>query len=96
MDKNQLEETAYMIVEKFSYFNYYDIAMCLKLAKMNEKVFDRIDGGMIFEWLVRYDITRTGMIVTEREKQQSLHNSNWSRLAERTSEITKKDWLKNN
>lgn len=95
MDKNQLEETAYMIVEKFSYFNYYDIAMCLKLAKMNEKVFDRIDGGMIFEWLVRYDITRTGMIVTEREKQQALHNSSWSRLAERTSEMTRKDWLKN-
>ena len=95
MEKNQLEETAFMIVEKFSYFNYYDIAMCLKLAKMNEKVFDRIDGGMIFEWLVKYDITRTGMIVTEREKQQALQNSSWSRLAERTSEMTRKEWLKN-
>lgn len=96
MDKSQLEETAYMIVEKFCYFNWYDLAMCFKLAKMNEKVFDRIDGGMIFEWLIRYDITRTGMIVTEREKQHSQYNSNWSSLAERTSEMTKKDWLKKN
>lgn len=95
MDKNQLEETAYLITQKFGHFNWYDISMCLKLAKLNEKVFDRIDGGMIFEWLVKYDITRTGMIVTEREKQQALHNSSWSRLAERTSEMTRKEWLKN-
>ena len=94
MDKNQLEETAYLITQKFGHFNWYDISMCLKLAKINEKVFDRIDGGMILEWLVRYDITRTGMIVTEREKQHSQYNSNWSSLSERSSVQRLKDFLK--
>ena len=94
MEKHQLEETAYLITQRFGHFNWYDISMCLKLAKMNEKVFDRIDGGMILEWLVRYDITRTGMIVTEREKQHSQYNSNWSTLSERSSVQRLKDFLK--
>jgi len=93
MEKFQLEETAYLITQKFGHFNWYDIGMCLKLAKMNEKVFDRIDGGMILEWFVRYDINRTGMIVTEREKQHSQHKSNWSTLSERTSVQKLKDFL---
>ena len=94
MEKHQLEETAYLITQKFGHFNWYDISMCLKLAKINEKIFDRIDGGMILEWLVRYDITRTGMIVTEREKQHSQNNSNWSSLSERSSVQRLKDFLK--
>ena len=94
MEKHQLEETAYLITQKFGHFNWYDISMCLKLAKINEKIFDRIDGGMILEWLVRYDITRTGMIVTEREKQHSQNNSNWSTLSERSSVQRLKDFLK--
>lgn len=94
MEKHQLEETAYLITQRFGHFNWYDISMCLKLAKMNEKIFDRIDGGMILEWLVRYDITRTGMIVTEREKQHSQNNSNWSTLSERSSVQRLKDFLR--
>lgn len=94
MEKHQLEETAYLITQKFGHFNWYDISMCLKLAKINEKIFDRIDGGMILEWLVRYDITRTGMIVTEREKEHSQNNSNWSTLSERSSVQRLKDFLK--
>lgn len=94
MEKHQLEETAYLITQKFGHFNWYDISMCLKLAKINEKIFDRIDGGMIMEWLVKYDITRTGMIVTEREKQHSQNNSNWSTLSERSSVQRLKDFLK--
>lgn len=94
MDRPQLEETAYIICQQFRHFNYYDIGMCLKLAKMNEKIFDRIDGGMILEWLTRYDITRTGLVITEREKQKTRQDSEWSALGERSSVQRLKDFLK--
>lgn len=94
MEKVQLEETAYMIVQNFRHLNYYDIGMCLKQAKLHTKVYDRIDGGMILELLTRYDIDRTGMIVNEREKQKAQQNAEWSGLGERSSEITIKDLLK--
>ena len=94
MDRPQLEETAYIICQQFRHFNYYDIGMCLKLAKMNEKIFDRIDGGMILEWLTRYDITRTGLVITERQKQKTRQDSEWSALGERSSIQRLKDFLK--
>ncbi len=91
MDKPQLEETAYILIQNFRHLNYYDIAMCLKEAKLHTKVYDRIDGGMILELLTRYDIDRTGMIVNEREKQKAQQNAEWSGLGKRSSEITIKD-----
>lgn len=94
MNDAQLTETAYLICQTFRHFNYYDIGVCLKMAKTQEKVYDRIDGGMIMEWLTRFDIERTGMIVNKREQQMSEHNSNWSSLAERTSNQPLKDFLK--
>ena len=94
MNKEQLIETAQLILDTFKHLNYYDIAMCFKIAKSNEKIYDRIDGGMILEWLVRYDITRTGLIVTEREKERTRHNSEWSTLSERSSVQKLKDFLR--
>jgi len=94
MNDAQLTETAYLLCQHFRHFNYYDIGMCLKLAKTREKVYDRIDGGMIMEWLTRYDIDRTGMIVTRREQEKAQNNAEWSALGERTSNQTIKDYLK--
>jgi len=94
MNKEQLFETSHYIITQLRHLNYYDIAMCFKEAKMREKIYDRIDGGMILEWLTKYDITRTGMIVTERDKQRTLHDSEWSALSERSSVQKLKDFLK--
>lgn len=95
MNREQVEETAYIIVERFRGLNYVDVGMCLKLSKMNEKIYDRIDGGMILEWLDKYDSTKTDLIVLERQKQKTKQDSEWSALGERTSELSMKDWMKN-
>tara|TARA_R100001244_G_scaffold132321_1_gene108188 strand:+ start:3198 stop:3689 length:492 start_codon:yes stop_codon:yes gene_type:complete len=95
MNKEQLMEVAYLICESFRHFNNYDIAMCLKHAKTSEKLYDRIDGGMIMEWLTRYDIERTGMIVTKREQSKAQQNAEWSALGERSSVQKLKEFLKN-
>jgi|TARA_R110000751_G_scaffold78796_1_gene159014 hypothetical protein len=94
MEKTQLEEVSYLIIQQFRHLNYYDLAMCLKLAKLNEKIYDRIDGGMILEWLTKYEKQRTDMIVCEREKQKAQNNAEWSGLGERSSEISIKDFFK--
>lgn len=94
MNREQVEETAYIIIERFRGLNYVDIGMCLKLSKMNEKIYDRIDGGMILEWLDKYDSTKTDLIVLERQKQKTKQDSEWSALGERTSIQKLKDFLK--
>tara|TARA_R110001599_G_scaffold347011_1_gene572904 strand:+ start:31091 stop:31591 length:501 start_codon:yes stop_codon:yes gene_type:complete len=94
MNKGQIVETAYLICQHFRHFNYYDIALCFKNAKMNEKIYDRVDGGMIMEWLTLHDINRTGLVVTEREKVKAQNNAEWSALGERSSVQKLKQFLK--
>ena len=94
MDKVQLLETAHIIIQQFKHFNYYDIGLALKEAKLKQKIYDRIDGGMILEFLTHHDIDRTGLIVTEREKQKAQQNAEWSALSERSSVQRLKDYLR--
>tara|TARA_R110001632_G_scaffold87778_8_gene190571 strand:+ start:2578 stop:3102 length:525 start_codon:yes stop_codon:yes gene_type:complete len=94
MDKPQLLETAYIIIQQFRHFNYYDIGIALRDAKMREKIYDRVDGGMILEFLTYHDINRTGMIVTKREQQKSVQDGEWSALGERSSFQSLKDYLR--
>ena len=94
MDKPQLLETAYIIIQQFRHFNYYDIGIALRDAKMREKIYDRVDGGMILEFLTYHDINRTGMIVTKREQQKSVQDGEWSALGEKSSFQSLKDYLR--
>ena len=94
MNREQVEETAFLIIERYRGLNFVDIGMCLKLAKMQEKIYDRIDGGMILGWLDLYDKTKTNLIVLERQKQKTKQESEWSALGERTSQISLKDWMR--
>jgi len=94
MNKEQLLEVSYLISVTFRHFNYYDIAMCFKQAKTTEKVYDRIDGGMIMEWLTKFDINRTGMIINKREEQKAQQNGEWSALGERSSIQKLREFLK--
>lgn len=93
MNDNQLTETAYIICQEYRHFNYYDIGMTLKTAKATEKIYDRIDGGMILGWLSQFDVARTELIIQEREKQTAQHKAEWSNLSERSSEMTIKTFL---
>ena len=61
---------------------------------MQEKIYDRIDGGMILGWLDLYDGTKTNLIVLERQKQKTKQESEWSALGERTSQLSLKDWMR--
>ena len=92
MTDTQIVDASYMIYNDFKHFNLYDIGLCFNQGKTCKygKVYDRIDGGILFEWLTRYDIDRTGNIVTIREQENALHKQ---AFRERSSETTIKDFL---
>ena len=92
MSDSQILEVSFMIYNDFKRFNLYDIGLCFKRGKTGKygKVYDRIDGGILFEWLTRYDIDRTGNIITIREQENALHKQ---AFRERSSETTIKDFL---
>jgi len=95
MNRDQLTEVAYLISEGFRHISYIDIAFCLKRVKSKEKIFDRIDGGLVMGWLQDYDIERTSKILQERKKQKTKQDSEWSGLGERSSLVSLKSFMKN-
>ena len=93
MNESQILDAAYLVYNEFKRFNLYDLGLCFKRGKTGKygKVYDRIDGGVLFEWLHKYDIDRTGNIVTIRQNEDATHKQ---AFRERSSEITLKDFLK--
>lgn len=93
MNEAQIELAAQMIYSDFKHFNMYDIVVCFRGGMRGQygKVLDRIDGSVLFEWLVKYDIDRTGNIVTIRQNQDNEHKKHFR---ERTSEQTLRDYMR--
>ena len=92
MSDNQILDAAFMLYNEFKHYNMYDIGVCFKQGKTGKygKVYDRIDGGVLFEWLRLYDIDRTGNIVTIRQNQDAEHKRHFR---ERSSEMSLRDFL---
>ena len=92
MGSNQIKDLAMMLYSDYNHFTLYDLGLCFKMAKTGKfgKVYDRLDGGIIFEWLIHYEMERTDRIVTIREQQDNIHKSGFT---ERSSETTYKQFL---
>lgn len=56
INEEQAAETAVLLIEKYPVETLEDFAICLKKAKMGAygKVYDRLDGHIIFEWFASY------------------------------------------
>lgn len=67
MGQNQLVQTIQLIIEDFYYFNVEDFKLCFSNAKRGKygKIYDRIDGNIIYEWLTEYSNERIGMAYPE-------------------------------
>jgi hypothetical protein len=92
MSDNQILDASLMLFNEFKHYNIYDIGLCFKHGKTGKygKVYDRIDGGILFEWLHKYDIDRTGNIVTIRQQEDAIHKQAFK---ERSTVTTLKDFL---
>lgn len=76
MTPYQVEMTTELIEETFYYFSPEDFRKCFRGAMSGKygKIYNRLDGAVIMEWLRAYDIERTEIIVREqmeRNKQEA-------------------------
>lgn len=91
--ETQLYSLAHMILSEYKHFNLLDIGLCFKFAKLGKygKVYDRLDGGLILEWLNKYDADKTENIVNKRLQQNNEYKGDNS---QRSSETTLKQQIK--
>ena len=56
MGQEQLVQTIQLIIEDFYYFNIEDFKLCFNNAKRGKygKIYDRIDGNVIYGWIEAY------------------------------------------
>lgn len=74
MSDTQIALTADLILERFWYFHLEEIKYCFRRAMKYERVFDRLDGNIILNWLADYDAVRTEEAMRVSEQEES-HNA---------------------
>lgn len=72
MTPYQIDMTIEIIEENFYYFSQDDFRKCFRGAMSGKygKIYNRLDGAVIMEWLRAYDIERTEIIVREQMQKQ--------------------------
>lgn len=70
MGQNQIVSTIKLIVEDFYYLKIEDFKLCFNNAKRGKygKVYDRIDGNVIYDWIIQYNQERMDFCMFEDEK----------------------------
>lgn len=76
MNAQQLMLTAELIMEEYYYLRVDELRICFRMAMKGEfgPVYNRIDGQIFFEWIIKYMPKR--QMVTERMKQEQQANNN--------------------
>jgi hypothetical protein len=84
LDEYQLYDIAYMIMEEYRHLNLLDIGILFKYAKLGKygKVYDRIDGGMVLDWVSQYEKARCEIIISNRESEHSQTKVEGTRTSE--------------
>lgn len=78
MDLEQVVQTILLIMEDFYYFNIEDFKLCFNNAKRGKygKVYDRIDGNIIYEWLQKYSEERVQTAYPESSYRPEVASKN--------------------
>ena len=93
MDENGIVEVAGLILSEYPFLTLYEIAFCFKHGKIGKygKIYDRLDGGILMEWIQKWDQRRTDLVVSEQER---ISNSFKDPGATRTSDKSLRSYLK--
>lgn len=67
MGERQMAETVRMIIDDFYYLNFDDLKLCFNNAKKEKygKIYDRIDGNIIYSWVQKYSNERVETVYSE-------------------------------
>jgi hypothetical protein len=69
MDARQIQQTVALLREEYYHFTIEDLKLCFNNAKKGHygKLYDRIDGAVILDWLYEYDKQRTLKFIEHNE-----------------------------
>jgi hypothetical protein len=90
MTEMQAVQTASLFLEQYPAESIEDLILCLKKAKIGEygKIYNRIDGGMIFEWFNKYlDEKYERFEQIKQNEKFEVSESNILSLPEKTLEL---------
>lgn len=76
MSGQQIASTVDLIIEAYPQYKFDDWKLCFKMAKLGQlgKVYDRIDGNVIFDWFDKYLEIRFAEFETARAKENRILN----------------------
>ena len=76
MNAQQLMLTAELIMEEYYYLRIEELRVCFRMAMKGVfgPVYNRIDGQVFFEWIIKYMPKR--QLITDRMKQEQQSNNN--------------------
>lgn len=62
-----------LIISEYKNMTMYDIGLCFKMAKIGRfgKVYERLDGGVIMDWIYQYAKQRDKEIIRNAEDEHS-------------------------
>lgn len=89
--ETQLADTVKMLVEDYYYLNIEDFKLCFSNAKKGRygKVYDRVDGSMIYEWVDTYARERisAAMEMDDKNKEGSYGERHSTKVSEEEREF---------
>ena len=75
MNEAQAMQTVDLIIKNYYYFSLQDFKYCFENGKMGKgiKIYDRIDGSIIFEMLDKYSRSRSEAFSAKFEKEHDFY-----------------------
>ena len=69
LSEEMIYDIADLIISEYKHYTMYDIGLCFKMAKLGRfgKVYERLDGGTVMDWLNSYEIQRDKAIIRNAE-----------------------------
>ena len=73
LNEDIVYDVADLILAEYKNFTMYDLGLCLKMAKLGRfgKVYERLDGGIIMDWIYQYAKQRDKAIIRNAEDEHS-------------------------
>jgi len=73
MNVEQTKQTAQLIIDNYYYMKPSELKYCFNMGKMGMygRIYDRIDGGVFFDWIDQYSKERDATCETHQQKKAS-------------------------
>lgn len=87
LTEDALYDIADLIMSEYKHYTMLDLGLCFKMAKIGRfgKVYERLDGGVVMDWMCQYEIQRDKAII--RNAQDEHNRTKESAFREKT------EWL---